>query len=58
LNFDPPLAIKAMEMEVIPPGTHVNVYEAYEQVMRVKGLTDILFPLHEPRFASMDTFPA
>ena len=57
-NLDPPKAIRAMEMEVIPPGTHVNVYEAYNQVLRVKNMADILLPLHEPRFAAIDTIPA
>jgi len=56
-NFNPPLRIKAMEMEVIPPGTHVNVYEAYNIVLKVKDMADILLPLHEPKFASVDTIP-
>lgn len=54
-NFDPPAQIKAMEMEVIPPGTHVNVYDAYDIMMRIKSAADILIPLHEPQFASKDT---
>jgi len=56
-NFEPPPAIRAMEMEVIPPGTVVNTYEAYNQVLRVKNMADILLPLHEPRFAAIDTIP-
>lgn len=56
-NFEPPPAICAMEMEVIPPGTVVNTYEAYNQVLRVKNMADILVPLHEPRFAAIDTIP-
>ncbi len=56
-NFYPPKQITAMEMEVIPPGTHVNVYEAYDQVLRVRDMADIILPLHEPKFASMDTIP-
>jgi|WetSurMetagenome_2_1015567.scaffolds.fasta_scaffold113361_2 N-acyl homoserine lactone hydrolase len=56
-NFDPPMRVKAMEMEVIPPGTHVNVYEAYDIVLKVRDMADILLPLHEPKFASMDTIP-
>jgi N-acyl homoserine lactone hydrolase len=51
-NFDPPLEIKAMEMEVIPPGTHVDVYEAYNIMVRTRKMADIILPLHEPRFAS------
>jgi len=54
-NFNPPKEIKAMEMEVIPPGTHVNVYEAYDILLRVREQADILLPLHEPRFAAVDT---
>jgi len=54
-NFDPPAQIRAMEMEVIPPGTHVNAYEAYDILLRVKKMADILLPLHEPKFAAIDT---
>ena len=54
-NFNPPKEIKAMEMEVIPPGTHVNVYDAYNIMLKIKEQADILIPLHEPRFAQTDT---
>lgn len=57
-NFNPPVQIKAMEMDVIPPGTHVNVYESYDIMIRVKEAADILLPLHEPDFASQDTIGA
>ncbi len=56
-NFYPPREVTAMEMEVIPPGTHVNTYEAYDQVLRVRNMADIILPLHEPKFASVDTIP-
>ncbi|MFP4085038.1 MAG: N-acyl homoserine lactonase family protein [Desulfonatronovibrio sp.] len=51
-NFEPPVQIRAMEMEVIPPGTHVNVYEAYDIMLSVRKMADIVLPLHEPAFAS------
>ncbi|MBF0343482.1 MAG: N-acyl homoserine lactonase family protein [Nitrospirae bacterium] len=54
-NFNPPPAIRGMDMEVIPPGTHVNVYEAYDIMIRVKEMADVLIPFHEPSFASVDT---
>ena len=57
-NFEPPVAVRAMEMEVIPPGTHVNVYEAYDIMLAVKEKADILLPLHEPRFASVREIPS
>jgi glyoxylase-like metal-dependent hydrolase (beta-lactamase superfamily II) len=56
-NFNPPREIRAMEMEVIPPGTHVDAYEAYDILLKVKALADIIVPLHEPRFAALDTIP-
>jgi glyoxylase-like metal-dependent hydrolase (beta-lactamase superfamily II) len=56
-NFDPPKEIKAMEMDVIPPGTHVNVYESYDIMMRIKDMADMLLPLHEPTYASIHTIP-
>jgi glyoxylase-like metal-dependent hydrolase (beta-lactamase superfamily II) len=54
-NLDPPKQVRAMEMEVIPPGTHVNVYEAYDILKRARTMADILLPLHEPAFAGRDT---
>jgi glyoxylase-like metal-dependent hydrolase (beta-lactamase superfamily II) len=57
-NFFPPDSIRAMEMEVIPPGTPVNPYRAYDMMVRVKEMADILLPLHEPRFAGVDQIPA
>lgn len=54
-NFYPPKEVRAMEMEVIPPGTHVNVYEAYDIVKTVRDMADIVLPLHEPSFAAVET---
>ncbi len=54
-NFFPPIDITAMEMDVIPPGTHVNTYEAYDIMARIKEKADIILPLHEPKFAAMKT---
>ena len=54
-NFYPPNEIKALEMEVIPPGTVVNAYDAYDIMLKIKEMADILLPLHEPEFASVDT---
>jgi glyoxylase-like metal-dependent hydrolase (beta-lactamase superfamily II) len=56
-NFYPSKAVQAMEMDVIPPGTHVNVYKAYDILQGVKSQADILLPLHEQRFASIPTIP-
>ena len=39
-----------MEMEVIPPGTSVNTYEACDILMNIKQMADLPIPLNEPRF--------
>ncbi|MBF0121467.1 MAG: N-acyl homoserine lactonase family protein [Desulfobacterales bacterium] len=54
-NFNPPKEIRAMEMDVIPPGTHVNTYDSYDILMKIKQMANILIPLHEPKFASIET---
>jgi N-acyl homoserine lactone hydrolase len=56
-NFHPPKEIRAMEMEVIPPGTPVAPYSAYDTMIRVRDMADILIPLHEPSFAAIPTIP-
>ncbi|SDB56479.1 Metallo-beta-lactamase superfamily protein [Desulfonatronum thiosulfatophilum] len=56
-NLHPPKSVTAMEMEVIPPGTNINPCLAYDQMVRVKGLADILLPLHEPRYAGVASIP-
>jgi glyoxylase-like metal-dependent hydrolase (beta-lactamase superfamily II) len=56
-NLDPPKEVKAMEMEVIPPGTHVNAYDAYDILLKTRDMADMMLPLHEPRFAAVDTIP-
>jgi len=56
-NFYPPKEIKAMEMDVIPPGTPVNTYKAYDTMLKVKEMADILLPLHEPGFAAAAELP-
>jgi hypothetical protein len=56
-NLYPPEEIKAMEMDVIPPGTHVNTYESYGIMLKIKEMADILLPPHEPRFASVEEIP-
>jgi len=47
--------ITVMEMDGIPPGTHVNGYEVYDIMLEVRNAAEILLPLHEPKFASEDT---
>jgi len=57
-NFNPPKEVRAMEMDVIPPGTHVDTYKAYDIMIKVREMADLLIPLHEPRFACIETLPS
>ena len=54
-NFEPPQEVRAMEMEVIPPGTNINTYEAYDTMLKIRDMADILIPLHEPEYANIKT---
>lgn len=56
-NFSPPIEVRAMEMEVIPPGTLVNAFDAYDIMLKIKDMADILIPLHEPKFAAVNSIP-
>ena len=56
-NLYPPKEIRAMEMEVIPPGTHMNAHTSYDILLRAKGMAEHVFPLHEPSYASVDVLP-
>ncbi|WP_028578724.1 N-acyl homoserine lactonase family protein [Desulfogranum japonicum] len=56
-NFEPSIEVRAMEMEVIPPGTVVNTFDAYDIMLKIRDMADILLPLHEPEFASIDCIP-
>jgi hypothetical protein len=46
-----------MEMEVIPPGTNTGPYEAYDILLKARDMADYVLPLHEPKWASMETIP-
>lgn len=43
--------------EVIPPGIHTNMVQAYESMLRIKELADIVIPFHDPAMASKKCIP-
>ncbi|MEN8188246.1 MAG: N-acyl homoserine lactonase family protein [Thermodesulfobacteriota bacterium] len=51
-NYEVPVQVRAMEMEVIPPGTNINSYEAYDIMLDVRNKADRIIALHEPRYAT------
>lgn len=56
-NLNPPPKILGMGMEVIPPGTLLNSYEAYDIVLKTKEMAKHVIPLHEPKYAFVDSIP-
>lgn len=54
-NFEPPVQVRAMEMEVIPPGTCTDTYAAYDLMLKVRDMADYIIPLHEPEFAALES---
>ena len=61
-NFDPPEDVKTKitpfaSYPVIAPGIHTDLFRAYESVLRVKQVADIIIPLHDPDMAERDQIP-
>ncbi len=55
-NFEPPEGIREI-MPVIAPGIHLDAVEAFNSTLRIKGLADILIPIHDPSFVGVDSIP-
>lgn len=55
-NFEPPLSIRET-MPVIAPGIHTDALKAYDSVLKIKEMADIVLPLHEPAFRQKDSIP-
>lgn len=55
-NIEPPAQIRE-KIPFIPCGLNVNLVEAYESGIRVKGLADLIVPLHEIEFMHKFTIP-
>ena len=57
-NRDAKLEISAFATHpVIAPGIHTNLFDAYESALRIKGLADIIIPMHDPELAMKKTLP-
>jgi len=61
-NFNPPEDVKTKvspfaSYPVIAPGIHTDLFQAYESVLKVKQVADIIIPMHDPKMAEMDQIP-
>ncbi len=55
-NFDPPEELREF-MPVVAPGIHLNAVDAFESALRIKGLADILIPMHDLSMVGVKTIP-
>ncbi len=55
-NFNPRAGVRET-MPVIAPGIHLNAVEAFNSVLRIKGMADIIVPVHEPGLVNVDSIP-
>ena len=55
-NFEPPREVKK-DMPVTIHGTHLDVVQTFESLLRIKGIADILIPMHEPSLMEVKSIP-
>jgi glyoxylase-like metal-dependent hydrolase (beta-lactamase superfamily II) len=55
-NFEPPEEVREF-MPVVAPGIHLNAVDAFESALRIKGLADILIPIHDLSLVDVKTIP-
>jgi len=55
-NYSPPPQLEK-STPVITPGMHTNALEAYDSVIRIKEMADIIIPTHEPEFQQKSCIP-
>jgi N-acyl homoserine lactone hydrolase len=61
-NFYPPEDVKVKvtpfaSYPVIAPGIHTDLFQAYQSVLKVKEVADIVVPMHDPEMAERDQIP-
>jgi len=55
-NFEPPEPINKI-MPVIPTGVLVNLFDVYDNLLRIKKMADIIIPIHEPEYVQINHIP-
>jgi N-acyl homoserine lactone hydrolase len=61
-NFSPPEDVKTTispfaSYPVIVPGIHTDPFQAYESLLRIKQIADIIIPMHDPDMATLEQIP-
>jgi glyoxylase-like metal-dependent hydrolase (beta-lactamase superfamily II) len=61
-NFNPPADVKTsvspfVSYPVIAPGVITDLFQAYDSVLKVKQIADIIIPMHDPDMAEREQIP-
>ncbi|MGD0917100.1 MAG: N-acyl homoserine lactonase family protein [Thermodesulfobacteriota bacterium] len=57
-NFDPPMEIrKKVDLPFMLPGVHTNPIEAYDSIVKVRQVADLILPVHEVELVKKNTIP-
>ena len=56
-NFYPPPEVTAKGRQVITPGIHLDVPQAYDSALRIKQMADFVVSLHDIEFMEKDRVP-
>lgn len=61
-NFNPPKDVKLTvspfaTYPVIAPGIHSDLFQAYDSVLKIKEVADIIIPMHDPDLAQREHIP-
>lgn len=55
-NFEPPSPLN-QTMPVITPAFHINVLEAYDSLLKIKAVADMVIAPHDSKFQQMSSIP-
>jgi glyoxylase-like metal-dependent hydrolase (beta-lactamase superfamily II) len=56
-NFEPPPDMKAKGFEVLVPGIHIDIEQAYDSMLKIKRMADIIVPAHEVTLKNKGRIP-
>lgn len=56
-NYNPPALPDGKTIPVIIPTIHTDIFEAYDSLIRIKDMADILLPIHDPAFLTRNVIP-
>lgn len=56
-NYNPPALPDGTTIPVIAPAIHSDLFQAYDSLVRIKELADIILPIHDPSFLTGSLIP-